>query len=62
MPESLEEDEKDGLRERVRMRGGIEVVIVVGDEGTVGSVGFGGGRKNPRPREEAIRDSREGKG
>jgi hypothetical protein len=62
MPESLEEDEKDGLRERVRMRGGIEVVIAVGDEGAVGGVGFGGGKKNPRPRDAAMRESREGKG
>jgi hypothetical protein len=62
MPDSLDEDEKDGLSERVRMRGGIEVVAAVGDEGTVGGVGFGGGKKNPKPRDAAIRERREGRG
>ncbi len=47
----------DGLSERVRIRCGM---AVVGDGGAVG--GGGGELKKVRPREEAIRERRDGSG
>ena len=58
-PESREEEEKDGLRERVRIRGWF---AAVGEEGAVGGGGLGGGKKKPRPNEAAMRESRDGRG
>jgi len=63
-PLSLEEVENDGLRERVRIRVYTAFVEVLGDGGAVGAEfgGAGGGKKNDRPREDAILERRDGRG